>query len=98
MPSPAASAGPAVVVEDLEMRYGDKVAVDRLSLTVARGSITAVLGKASQFRIELQQRHRRRQRIGRLAAASYHLAVSRWSWTPCGAVCARVCRTPGRNS
>ncbi len=26
------------------MRYGDKVAVDGLSLTVARGSITAVLG------------------------------------------------------
>ena len=33
-----------MVVEDLEMRYGDKVAVDRLSLTVAGGSITAVLG------------------------------------------------------
>jgi ABC-2 type transport system ATP-binding protein len=35
---------PAVVVEDLRMRYGDKVAVDGLSLSVARGSITAVLG------------------------------------------------------
>ncbi|CAN5514334.1 ABC transporter ATP-binding protein [soil metagenome] len=34
----------AVVVEDLRMAYGDKVAVDGLSLTVARGSITAVLG------------------------------------------------------
>ncbi|MGZ4437855.1 MAG: ABC transporter ATP-binding protein, partial [Nocardioidaceae bacterium] len=34
----------AVVVEDLVMRYGDKVAVDGLSLTVERGSITAVLG------------------------------------------------------
>jgi ABC-2 type transport system ATP-binding protein len=33
-----------VVVEDLHMRYGDKVAVDGLSLSVARGSITAVLG------------------------------------------------------
>jgi ABC-2 type transport system ATP-binding protein len=33
-----------VVVEDLRMQYGDKVAVDGLSLTVARGSITAVLG------------------------------------------------------
>jgi ABC-2 type transport system ATP-binding protein len=33
-----------VVVEDLRMRYGDKVAVDGLSLSVARGSITAVLG------------------------------------------------------
>jgi len=33
-----------VVIEDLRMRYGDKVAVDGLSLSVARGSITAVLG------------------------------------------------------
>jgi ABC-2 type transport system ATP-binding protein len=36
--------GPAVVVEDLRMQYGDKVAVDGLSLEVARGSVTAVLG------------------------------------------------------
>jgi ABC-2 type transport system ATP-binding protein len=35
---------PAVLVETLRMRYGDKVAVDGLSLSVARGSITAVLG------------------------------------------------------
>ena len=35
---------PAVVVEDLVMRYGGKVAVDELSLSVSRGSITAVLG------------------------------------------------------
>ena len=34
----------AVVVEDLRMTYGDKRAVDGLSLTVARGSVTAVLG------------------------------------------------------
>jgi ABC-2 type transport system ATP-binding protein len=34
----------AVVVDGLEMSYGGKVAVDGLSLTVARGSITAVLG------------------------------------------------------
>jgi ABC-2 type transport system ATP-binding protein len=33
-----------VVVEDLRMAYGDKTAVDGLSLTVARGSVTAVLG------------------------------------------------------
>ncbi|WP_244928313.1 ABC transporter ATP-binding protein [Nocardioides sp. W7] len=37
-------AAPAVVVDGLVMRYGDKVAVDDLSLTVGRGSITAVLG------------------------------------------------------
>jgi ABC-2 type transport system ATP-binding protein len=36
--------GPAVVVEDLRMAYGDKTAVDGLSLRVERGSITAVLG------------------------------------------------------
>lgn len=43
--SPAAhSDGPAVEIEGLVMRYGDKVAVDGLSLEVARGSITAVLG------------------------------------------------------
>jgi ABC-2 type transport system ATP-binding protein len=35
---------PAVVVEGLAMAYGGKVAVDGLSLSVARGSITAVLG------------------------------------------------------
>jgi ABC-2 type transport system ATP-binding protein len=35
---------PAVVVDGLVMRYGDKVAVDGLSLTVERESITAVLG------------------------------------------------------
>jgi ABC-2 type transport system ATP-binding protein len=34
----------AVVVEDLRMTYGDKRAVDGLSLSVARGSVTAVLG------------------------------------------------------
>jgi ABC-2 type transport system ATP-binding protein len=39
-PSPAA----AVAIDGLVMRYGEKVAVDGLSLEVARGSITAVLG------------------------------------------------------
>ncbi|WP_307861762.1 ABC transporter ATP-binding protein [Nocardioides sp. SYSU D00065] len=39
---PAAS--PAVEIDGLVMAYGDKVAVDDLSLEVARGSITAVLG------------------------------------------------------
>ena len=34
----------AVEVEDLRMAYGPKTAVDGLSLTVERGSITAVLG------------------------------------------------------
>lgn len=38
------SPAPAVVVDDLVMRYGDRVAVDHLSLTVERQSITAVLG------------------------------------------------------
>jgi ABC-2 type transport system ATP-binding protein len=38
------AAGPAVEVEGLVMRYGDKVAVDGLSLTVDRATITAVLG------------------------------------------------------
>jgi ABC-2 type transport system ATP-binding protein len=38
------SAQPAVVVDGLVMRYGEKVAVDGLSLTVAAHSITAVLG------------------------------------------------------
>ena len=47
-PSPAGAAGPpveaAVSVEGLSMAYDEKVAVDDLSLGVARGSITAVLG------------------------------------------------------
>jgi ABC-2 type transport system ATP-binding protein len=38
------SDSPAVEVDDLVMRYGDKVAVDHLSLTVERHTITAVLG------------------------------------------------------
>ena len=38
------SAEPAVEIDGLVMRYADKLAVDRLSLTVERGSITAVLG------------------------------------------------------
>jgi ABC-2 type transport system ATP-binding protein len=39
-PSPAA----AVSIDGLVMRYGEKVAVDGLSMEVARGSVTAVLG------------------------------------------------------
>jgi ABC-2 type transport system ATP-binding protein len=35
---------PAVVVDGLVMRYGDTAAVDGLSLTVDRGTVTAVLG------------------------------------------------------
>jgi ABC-2 type transport system ATP-binding protein len=42
VPEPAADC--AVVVDGLVMRYGDKVAVDDLSLTVERHTITAVLG------------------------------------------------------
>ena len=42
MPVPAAS--PAVEIDGLVMRYRDKVAVDHLSLTVERGTVTAVLG------------------------------------------------------
>ena len=44
MTSVAGSAGPAVVIEGLRMRYGATVAVDGLGLEVACGSITAVLG------------------------------------------------------
>jgi ABC-2 type transport system ATP-binding protein len=36
--------GPAVLVDDLLMTYGDLVAVDRLSFEVRAGSVTAVLG------------------------------------------------------
>ena len=38
------AAAPAVAVDGLVMRYADKVAVDDLSLTVERDTITAVLG------------------------------------------------------
>jgi ABC-2 type transport system ATP-binding protein len=37
-------ADPAVVIDELVKRYGPRVAVDHLSLTVERASITAVLG------------------------------------------------------
>jgi ABC-2 type transport system ATP-binding protein len=46
-PAPPASsvgADPAVEIDGLVMRYGERVAVDTLSLTVGRGTITAVLG------------------------------------------------------
>ena len=43
MPAPALD-DPAVSVDGLVMRYGDKVAVDGLSLRVERHTITAVLG------------------------------------------------------
>jgi ABC-2 type transport system ATP-binding protein len=42
--SSTASPSAAVEIDGLVMRYGDKVAVDELSLTVERGTITAVLG------------------------------------------------------
>ncbi|HEX6877369.1 MAG TPA: ABC transporter ATP-binding protein [Nocardioidaceae bacterium] len=42
--APGADDEPAVVVDGLTMRYGDTVAVDKLSLGVVRNSITAVLG------------------------------------------------------
>ena len=42
--SPAPADAPAVAVTDLVMRYGATTAVAGLSLTVERGSITAVLG------------------------------------------------------
>ncbi|MGI8702149.1 MAG: ABC transporter ATP-binding protein [Nocardioidaceae bacterium] len=42
--STAAVEAPAVEIRDLVMRYGDKAAVDGLSLTVAAGGVTAVLG------------------------------------------------------
>jgi len=44
VPSSPASTGPAVLVDDLVMKYGEKVAVDGLSLSVERHQITAVLG------------------------------------------------------
>jgi ABC-2 type transport system ATP-binding protein len=44
VPAPAPTAEVALEVEDLVMRYGDTVDVAGLSLTVARGTITAVLG------------------------------------------------------
>jgi len=44
VPAPAPAVSPAVTVDGLVMRYGDKTAVDGLSLTVDRASITAVLG------------------------------------------------------
>ncbi|WP_246050922.1 ABC transporter ATP-binding protein [Nocardioides guangzhouensis] len=39
-----ASSSPAVAIEGLHMRYGETRAVDGLSLTVERGTVTAVLG------------------------------------------------------
>ena len=41
---PASPSSPAVAVSGLVMRYGEKVAVDRLDLTVDRHTLTAVLG------------------------------------------------------
>jgi ABC-2 type transport system ATP-binding protein len=44
VPSADRVADPAVEIDGLVMRYGDKVAVDDLSLTVEASTITAVLG------------------------------------------------------
>ena len=35
---------PAVEVEDLVIAYGDKIAVEALSLTVQAGTVTAIIG------------------------------------------------------
>ncbi|HET6627889.1 MAG TPA: ABC transporter ATP-binding protein [Nocardioidaceae bacterium] len=43
-PTAPGAGSPAVAVEDLVMRYGEKRAVDGLSLSVERHTITAVLG------------------------------------------------------
>jgi ABC-2 type transport system ATP-binding protein len=40
----SSGSGPAVVVDDLTIRYGDRIAVDRLSFAAARGEVLAVLG------------------------------------------------------
>jgi ABC-2 type transport system ATP-binding protein len=42
-PGPAPG-GPAVVCRDLVVRYGDRTAVDRLSLSAERGEVLAILG------------------------------------------------------
>ncbi|WP_234412544.1 ABC transporter ATP-binding protein [Nocardioides sediminis] len=44
MPAELPHDGPAVEIDRLVMRYGEKVAVDGLSMRVERGSVTAVLG------------------------------------------------------
>ena len=41
---PVPHAEPAVIVDRLVMKYGDKTAVDHLSMQVDQGTITAVLG------------------------------------------------------
>lgn len=41
---PAARVGPALLVEQLTLSHGDRRALDGLSLTAARGRVTAVLG------------------------------------------------------
>ena len=43
-PTASGAGSPAVAVENLVMRYGDKVAVDGLTMRVERHTITAVLG------------------------------------------------------
>jgi len=44
VPAAQDALGAAVEIDGLVMRYGEKIAVDALSLTVDRGTITAVLG------------------------------------------------------
>ena len=72
---------PAVVVDGLVMRYADKVAVDGLSLTVERQSITAVLGPNGAGKtttLETCEGYRRPQRgHGPGARASTRSATAR---------------------
>ena len=44
MPRPPAGRGPAVVCDGVVIRYGDTVAVDRLSFVGQAGQVVALLG------------------------------------------------------
>lgn len=45
MTTPAAGEGPVLSIEALEVRYGKRIALDRVSLALPRGSVYALLGR-----------------------------------------------------
>ena len=45
MTTPAAAEGPVLFIEALEVRYGKRIALDRVSLALPRGSVYALLGR-----------------------------------------------------
>ena len=80
--------GAAVAVSGLVMRYGEKVAVDHLDLTVERHTITAVLGPNGAGKtttLETCEGYRKPQRGHRVACSGSTRSASAATCSPASA-------------